>query len=154
MTIQLGKFKTNIDDEDYELFMSRRWYVSENNYVVSQRQPYASLHRLLMNAPEDMSVDHLNGNTLDNRKSNLRICTQFQNMANRKMNLNNKSGYKGVHWDATRSKQWAASIGVNNQKINLGSFPEARWAAMAYDLAAQHYFGDYARLNFPNAIIN
>lgn len=104
------------------------------------------LHRLIMNPRPDEYIDHINGDGLDNRKCNLRICTNSQNNANKGKQKNNKSGYKGVSWDKTRNK-WKADIMVNKKTIYLGRFNVINDAARAYNNAAVKYFGEFARLN-------
>ena len=85
---------------------------------------------------------------LDCRKSNLRICDNSQNHANRKAQANNTSGYKGVGWDLF-NKKWVAQIMVNQKNKKIGRYDVKEDAARAYDKAAIEYFGEFARLNFP-----
>lgn len=94
-----------------------------------------------------MQTDHINGNTLDNRKENLRICSIAENGRNRKIQKNNTSGYSGVSYMKGVCK-WQATICVNKNKIYLGVFETAEESARAYDSAAKEYFGEFARLNF------
>lgn len=93
-------------------------------------------------------VDHINGNGLDNKLKNLRICTNQENQQNRYNQSNNKSGYKGVGWHKT-TKKWRARISINNQLIHLGLFQNKIEAAKAYDIMASKHFGNFAKLNFP-----
>ena len=102
-----------------------------------------------MNPPLGMQVDHINGDRLDNRRENLRIVTNWQNQMNRGMTINNSSGYKGVR--LRRSGKWEAQIRVNKKAIFLGRFYDKLDAAHAYDDAAKKYFGEFARLNFPES---
>ena len=96
-----------------------------------------------------MHVDHINGNPLDNRKSNLRICTNAENQRNRGVNKNNTSGYKGVCW-AKQNKKWKARIKHNGKLIHLGYYKDKEEAARAYDKKAKELHGEYAYLNFPD----
>ncbi len=93
-------------------------------------------------------VDHINGDGLDNRKENLRICDTSKNVINRSIGKINTSGYKGVNW-RKKSKKWVARIGFNNKRIYLGDFNNKEDAARAYDTAALKYYGEFAKLNFP-----
>lgn len=98
--------------------------------------------------PEDgFWVDHINGDTLDNRRSNLRLCTVSGNNHNRMKSKNNTSGYKGVSW-LKQNQKWRAYIKVNSKDKHLGCYLDKEDAARAYDKAAKEYFGEFARLNF------
>jgi len=104
------------------------------------------MHRLILNAPDGMQVDHVNEIGLDNRKSNLRICNQSENQRNRSKQKNNTSGFKGVHWHVV-DKRWMATIKVDKKKIHLGSFRNPIDAAKVYNSAAIKYHGEFANLN-------
>lgn len=106
------------------------------------------LHRAVLNAPPGVEVDHINGNGLDCRRSNLRLATASQNKANVALRRDSKSGFKGVSFDA-RDRKWCARIQVAGRKIGLGRFTDPVSAARAYDAGALRYFGTFARLNFP-----
>jgi hypothetical protein len=106
------------------------------------------MHRQILGAPPGQQVDHINGDTLDNRRVNLRLATHGQNQHNRGKYRNNKSGYKGVSWDKAAGK-WRAQIKFNNKKYNLGRYHDPIEAALAYDAAAIRLHGAFARLNFP-----
>lgn len=100
-----------------------------------------------MNVPVGLYVDHIDGNGLNNRKSNLRIVTSTQNRWNqRRKKLNATSQYKGVYWDKF-NRCFKAQIRCNKQTFHLGSHLTEREAALAYNKAAQAYFGEYAYLN-------
>ena len=96
-----------------------------------------------MNAPKGMSVDHINGNKLDNRKSNLRICTHAENLRNLKKAKNNTSGFKGVSW-YSKSKKWRAVITFGGKYHHLGLFVKKQDAIDAYNQKAKEYFGQFA----------
>ena len=103
--------------------------------------------RFILNPPKTMQVDHINGNRLDNRRSNLRICTQSQNCTSRKPWKENKTGYRGVN--LLPSGKWRAAVKVNQKKIHLGVFDSPKLAARAYDMYAKTLHNEYAMLNFP-----
>ena len=108
-------------------------------------QPKQGMHTFLTGWSR---VDHINGNGLDNRRSNLRPASRSQNGANRGAPSNNTSGFKGV----TRFRlKWMAKIQVHGRTIHLGLFATPQEAARAYDTAALEHFGEYARPNFPKA---
>jgi HNH endonuclease len=110
------------------------------------------LHRFILDAPKDMVVDHINGDPLDNRRCNLRVCTRHQNAMNQKKRKT-QVGFKGVRkrvYGKLKNKiTWEARIKVDYKEICIGYFKIAEDAAKAYDIAARHYFGEYANTNFP-----
>ena len=91
-------------------------------------------------------VDHVNGNTLDNRIANLRQASQSENMCNRGMTKSNTSGYKGVYFHAQTGK-WRAYVKKDYKQYYLGLYPTKEEAAIAYDHAAKLLHGDFAQLN-------
>lgn len=101
-------------------------------------------HRLLMNPPAGFVVDHINGDGLDNRRENMRVCTQGENARNR-VGVGKGSPFKGVSF---RDGKWRARITVNRRGIALGRFVTEEDAARAYDVAALAHFGAFAKLNF------
>ena len=100
-----------------------------------------------MNNPVNMEIDHKDENKLNNQRYNLRLATHSQNMINKKIRKDNTSGYKGVH--ITSGKYILAHIRTGGKQIHLGSFIDIVSAAHAYDDAAKKYYGEFARLNFP-----
>ncbi len=105
------------------------------------------MHRVIMNPPDDMVVDHIDSNGLNNRRTNLRVCTLLQNSYNRKT-IKASSQYKGVRWNK-RKKRWVSSISPNGKFILIGYFKDELTAAKAYDEKAKEFFGEFAYLNFP-----
>lgn len=160
-TIPLTKgFFTKVDDEDYERLAVHRWqahprcgYPNKIGVTRGLKKDHKSLTitmaREIVNAPNGKYVDHINGDTLDNRKCNLRICSNAENVRNRGSNKNNTSGYKGVNLEK-KNGRWTTRIQVNQKMIHIGCFATKEDAAVAYDKAAIKYFGEFARLNFPN----
>ena len=92
-------------------------------------------------------IDHKNGNGLDNRRENLRICSNAENLRNRQFQKNNKTGFKGVHY-CNRSNRFIAKITINDKIIYLGSSKDASAAAKLYDAGAIKYHKEYAKTNF------
>jgi hypothetical protein len=101
------------------------------------------LHRLILGADAGQSVDHINGDGLDCRRSNLRLCTTAENLRNRGRFKNNTSGQTGVHWDKIRG-HWCAMIAVDRLRINLGRFDTLASATSARLAAEVKYFGAFA----------
>lgn len=143
-----------VDPCDLWLLTAYAWGIHmrrDTPYVVGSdringRVIHRSFHRMIMNASSGMQVDHINGDTLDNRRCNLRLCTCAENAQNRKLQ-GGSSNFKGVHW-YRRDKKWYAQIRVNKGLIHLGYFDDEEGAAFAYDVAARILFGEFARLNF------
>jgi hypothetical protein len=100
------------------------------------------LHRIIMDCPNDMVIDHIDHNKLNNMKSNLRICTKHQNNMNQSKPKNNKSGVLGVCWCKGKEK-WEAHIALNNKRIHLGYFDNLEDASRARKDAEIKYFGEY-----------
>ena len=104
------------------------------------------MHRLLIKISKGFETDHINRNKLDNRKVNLRRVNRSQNSINISLRSNNVSGFKGVHWNKQRNK-WRVKLNVNKKEIYLGLYVTQEEAALAYNQAAQKYFGEFAFLN-------
>ena len=148
-----------VDDEDAERVQQYRWFAVNGHggrWYAGRNVPDANggqrrihMHRLLLGDEcEGKDVDHINSNTLDNCRENLRACTRAENMHNMRARSRGRSRYKGVAWEE-RSKRWRAMIRITGHRRHLGYFVCAIDAARAYDDAARGQFGEYARLNFP-----
>lgn len=143
-----GNNFTLVDKDDFLYLNQYKWHLG-NGYV--RRTTYSSgnkknirMHRVIMRSEKGCMVDHINGNKLDNRKENLRICTHQENMRNRKIPLTNKTGYKGIR-EKKFGKKWEVQIGVNHKNIYLGTFSNKQEAIRIYSIAAKKYFGDFMR---------
>jgi hypothetical protein len=132
-----------IDHESFEKVRYHKWCY-QGRYVKNKN--LGLLHRFLLGYPDD-PIDHINGDCLDYRIQNLRICRHKDNIRNSKLSKNNKTGFVGVcvyHYDKMR---YEAYIHVDRKKIGLGIHETAEEAARAYNEAAVKYFGEFARLN-------
>ncbi len=145
--------KAIVDNKDYNFLNQYHWHVrkSRNTFYVwclisKQPRRYIEMQRLVLGNPKGLHVDHKNGNCLDNRRHNLRKCTQAQNNRNKVVSSNNKIGIKGV-WQQKNSAKYRAKIEVNGRVIHLGYFDKPKQAALAYNQAAVKYHGEFARLN-------
>lgn len=139
-----------VDDEDFDYLSQWKWCLSRGYAVRSKSfsgpKRVRGMHRLIMKTPDNLYTDHINRNRLDNRKSNLRICTPKQNAYNRSIQSNNRSGYIGVVWEARRNK-WRAQVKVNGRKKTIGRFIAIKDAISARDSYARDVFGEFASLN-------
>lgn len=142
--------KLLVDDRDSHLLSEYKWkFIKNGDYVrvatvIKGKTTYLS--RMIMKAPKDMFVDHINNNPLDNRRDNLRICTNAQNTYNVRKGKNNTSGYKGVVW-AKWANKWRAYLKYNYKTIPLGYFSTKEEAALAYNEKAKELHGEFANLN-------
>ncbi|WP_143004434.1 HNH endonuclease [Halomonas shengliensis] len=137
-------------EKDRSLLMGDGWYVSQYGYLVRRvrgarrDENKEFFHRVVAGAGPSEQVDHINGDKLDNRRENLRICSHADNMKNRKTHRNNGSGFKGVYPDRNK---WRAKITVNGKVHRLGTFETPAEAHGAYCRAAKEFHKDYARLS-------
>ena len=159
-TIPLTKgYFTKVDEDDYEKYALVRWFVDINKHGIPRARrevkvngkiKVLSLSREIMNAPKDKIVDHINHDTLDNRKCNLRICTLKENMMNKLKYKNNDSGYKGVSYmgkASRRLKKWKMKLNKNGITVAKAYFDTKEDAARAYTEMAIKHYGEYAVLN-------
>jgi hypothetical protein len=149
--IQLTQGKVAlVDADDYGALKGFNWYFCKG-YALRERKLAGKryriyMHRALVDAPSGMMVDHINHDTLDNRRSNLRLATVNENGRNMRLPSHNSSGFKGVCWDKPRGK-WKAYIHVNDKIVNLGRYEVMGDAVAAYDAAALQLHGEFARTN-------
>lgn len=153
--LRRGEF-AKIDDEDFDLVSKYKWYANKNGrtkYAKSTTrnnnvQTIVLMHRLVFQGEiKGKQIDHIDGDGLNNQKSNLRICSYSENQMNRKPRTDTLSKFKGVTF-RPRERKWYASIKINGKSKTLGRFEVEIDAAITYDNAAKELFGEYARLNF------
>jgi hypothetical protein len=156
---QYGIKLVKIDSEDYERVSKYKWYVRlekttgrfyvlSHNYTNGDTTIY--LHRLLLNCPKGKIVDHIDHDTLNNKKSNLRICTRTENIRNSIKRKDYKySEYKGVKWHE-KDKRFHSRITFNGKRFYLGGFITEIEAAIAYNKKAVEFYGEFACLNIIN----
>lgn len=149
-----GKFAV-VDAQDYDRLSRYKWCAAKSKKTFYAERfsngRLIKMHREIIHTPKGMQCDHINHNGLDNRKSNLRLCTNAENLRNQKPAGNGSSRYKGVSWSKQRRK-WRASICCDYRVRTIGRFDNKPQAAMAYDDKAIELFGEFAYLNFPDRI--
>jgi hypothetical protein len=143
-----------VDLEDLTTVSQYRWTIARFGeglfYVTTNLKGKTMyLHRILTGVESSEEVDHINGNGLNNCRSNLRIVSHALNLANQRPQVGRSSQYKGVSYYKSRGN-WEAYIKINKHHHHLGYFLTEVAAAKAYDQAAQQAWGEYARLNFPD----
>ena len=151
-------FAAIVDNEDYEELSRLKWHCSTRGnrpghlYAVRRQSAKSGkrgkmrMHRVIMNAPDGMEVDHIDGDELNNQRANLRVCTRKQNGRSRGKHVAKTSRYKGVYLDKVSGK-WRAIIQPDGGAKGLGAHGTEREAARAYNKAAIEEFGTFARLN-------
>lgn len=140
---------TVVDQDGFDVASSYSgtWCSERGKYaILTDRWKTVRLHRAIMNAPVFYLVDHINGDGLDNRKFNLRLATESQNLAKSKLLSTNTSGYRGVYFNSG-VKKWHAQIKFEGKRINLGLHTNKEDAALAYNEAARKYFKEFAFQN-------
>jgi hypothetical protein len=134
---------------DYDIVKRYTWYISKRGYVTTNVKRIATpMHKIILDNTDGFDVDHISGDKLDNRRSNLRICTHQENMFNQRLRSNNTSGFIGVSLMKNVGR-YEAYIHYNSKKHHLGLYDNPVDAAIARDRAAKKYYGEFASLNFP-----
>lgn len=144
-----GLFAT-VDASDFEMLSHFTWCVSGSGGYAARttrvrgKKIGVAMHRMVALPGPDQDVDHINGDRLDNRRCNLRVCSHAENQRNRRTPSHNTSGFRGVAWHK-KDRKWQATAGDRH----IGQFASAIEAALAYDRVARELHGEFARLNFP-----
>lgn len=142
-----------IDADKIDVISDIKWYRlpgDRTNYAVSNKRledrtvVMLYLHRVLTDCPDDMVVDHINGDGLDNRMCNLRVVTVAENNLNSRVRSDSQTGIKGAYYDK-RKGSYYSRITINGKDIYLGTFKTAKEAAEAYAEASRKYHGKYGR---------
>lgn len=154
---KFGKHVVEIDDEDAERVLKFKWCVHykykyghyrltdvRTNTIKNGKRRQIALHKLLTSYK---IVDHADRNVLNNKKENLRNCSNAENLRNKGLQSNNTSGFKGVYWNKNRNK-FQAQIKFNGKNFYLGLYNTLQEGAEVYDRAATELHGDFAKLNF------
>lgn len=144
-----------VDDADHEWLNQWKWTYGRSGYAVRGEYNGGNyktirMHRVIVSTPFGKFTDHINGDKLNNQRSNLRICDKAQNGYNREKPLTNSSGYKGVQLhnkNKQLAKPWKACMRVRGKYYHLGFFETPEEAAKAWNKAALKQHGEFARLN-------
>jgi hypothetical protein len=140
-----------VDDSDYEWLIQWKWCLYNCGYAVRNESRKVGhsvilMHSQILRTPQGKCADHVNGNRLDNRRENLRICDFKENSRNSMIRHDNKSGYKGVYWNKT-NRSWTTQIAIDGKSFHLGNFQDVKDAALAYDRAAKKLFSEFSKTN-------
>jgi hypothetical protein len=142
-----GKF-AQIDDEDFEKVSQYKWYYNSGYALTYSKGKRIRMHRLVMNAPDGVDVDHRDTNKLNNQKPNLRLCTTTQNNRNGILRKDNTTGYKGVSIEPSTG-YFRPNVYKDGVALSFGNFKDIHHAALARDLWAVDLYGEFASTNFP-----
>ena len=146
-----------VSEIDYDFLNQWKWYAQwdfkgqcfyavRNSKMINGKRTRIWMHRLILNAPNDIEVDHRNRNTLDNQRHNLRLDPEKRNQQNRGTQSINTSGYKGVSWHKEH-KKWQVRITSQNKRYHLGYFDVKEDGVKRYNEEAIKLHGEFARLN-------
>lgn len=137
-----------VDAEDYKEISRHKWAYHCNGYAfrskwVNGKNHCILMHRVIAGTPSKKVTDHINGNKLDNRRSNLRVCTIAENLYNQGLRTDNKSGTRGVSWDSRR-RLWRARANKFRKEHHIGRFSTLEEAVTARKQAVEKLYGDFS----------
>jgi hypothetical protein len=142
-----------VDTSDYDWLNQWNWYANwsevTHSFYAVRTLNHVRMAREILGCDSTKEADHINHDTLDNRRINLRKVNKQENATNKRMYQSNTSGFIGVSWNKHKQK-WTASIGYRGEIIYVGAFPSSEEAARARDKLAKMYHGEFAVLNFPS----
>jgi hypothetical protein len=162
-TIELTQgFVAMVDDADFEWLNGYKWHTnraSKSSRIYAarnirigpeRRRSTTNMHRVILGITDrKIDIDHIDGNGLNNQRSNLRTSTHAQNLQNSGLRKTNKTGYQGVSVKSDCRQRWQAHIKAGDKRVYLGLFDCPVKAARAYDAKARELHGEFANLNFP-----
>jgi hypothetical protein len=162
VAIPVGNYVALVDATDGELVRAYRWRPKDGGNIHGEKIYAVAhvggrciwMHRLIAGTPAGLETDHANGDSLDNRRGNLRPATRSQNLANRskpRRSTPSSSSFKGVYWDRP-CRKWRTVIRIEGRSKHLGRYDSEIDAARAYDVAALAAWGEFAKPNFPNEV--
>lgn len=155
-----GKYFAKVDDADYEWLNSIRWWIQKRATGRLYAEGWVggvkiSMHRLILGLTDPkMYGDHIDHDTLNNQRDNLRKATHQQNSINKKSHNGSQSKYLGVHrhMPSRKAIRWRAKVTLNGKQFSVGVFKTEIEAAIARDKKAKELHGEFASLNFPNCM--
>jgi hypothetical protein len=146
-------YKAIVDAPDYGFVMQHKWQARVQKKTVyatgRHNKGFTCMHRAIMNAPAHLEVDHINGNGLDNRRCNLRLCNKQQNQWNRRKSEYGSNRFRGVKYraDARLKRKWVAQITYKGKHIHIGVFQTEQQAVIAWNQKAKELYGEFAYQN-------
>jgi len=143
-----------VDDSDYDIVSTYNWHLHKSGHkFYAKTSIYNSgyqcslyLHRLIMGVNPEFEIDHINGDSLDCQRSNMRVTNRTGNMRNKSPHRNGTSRFKGVSWHKA-TKKWTTCIYINKKQHTIGYFDNEIAAALAYNAYALEHYGEFAKLN-------
>lgn len=140
-----------VDDADYARLRWTQWRLTSEGYVIQSRSPAVLLHRFLLDAQPGQIVDHRDGNKLNNTRANLRLVTNAQNIWNRSVAVDSRSGLRGIAWRADKG-YWYVRLQANGKRVHLGYYNDLDLAIQVRDEACRRLHGEYGQLIVPERL--